>query len=100
MATSLGPGSKLRVLHLAETYPPDYGGGAAIVVQDLCRALADRGHELRLLCSESADREPYTSRVDWDGDVRVDRVNLPYFKMQDPDGSRLGLLAWKRHERL
>jgi len=96
---SLRDSPKLRLLHLAETYPPDYGGGAAIVIQDLCRSLADRGHEVRVLCVENADREPYTARVDWDGEVRVDRVNLPYFKTEDPDGWRLGLLAWRRHER-
>lgn len=99
MSQSLGLDPKLRLLHLAETYPPDYGGGAAIVIQDLCRSLAEIGHEVRVLCVENADREPYSFRVDWDGKIRVDRINLPYFKSQDPDGWRLGLRAWRRHER-
>ena len=99
MAVSVSPSAKLRLLHIAETYPPDYGGGAAIVIQDLCRSLAALGHEVRVLCVENADREPYTGRLDWDGKVRVDRINLPYFKEEDPDGCRLGLQGWKRHER-
>src|SRR5262249_17327875 len=68
-------------------------------MQDLCRSLAALGHEVRVFCVENADREPYTVRVDWDGNIRVDRVNLPYFKTQDPDGWRLGLRAWREHER-
>src|SRR5215472_3311281 len=94
-----GKKEALRVLHIAETYPPDYGGGAAIVIQDLCRSLADLGHEVRVLCVDNADGEPYTARVDWDGAVRLDRINLPYFKTQDPDGWRLGLIGWRKHER-
>src|SRR5215831_17944135 len=99
MANSLGPSFKLRALHIAETYPPDYGGGAAIVIQDVCRSLAERGHEVRVLCVEEAEGEPYSCRVDWDGKIRVDRINLPYFKSQDPDGWRLGVSAWRKHER-
>src|SRR5262249_27050712 len=92
-------GTKLHLLHIGETYPPDYGGGGAIVMQDLCRSLSELGHEVRVLCIENADREPYSARVDWDGDIRVDRINLPYFKTQDPDGWQLRLLAWRKHER-
>jgi glycosyltransferase involved in cell wall biosynthesis len=92
-------GVKLRVWHIAETYPPDYGGGASIGIQELCRVLAARGHEVRVLCAENADREPYTIRTDYDRRVRVDRVNLPYFKTQDPDGWRLGLRNWRAHQR-
>src|SRR4026208_1245408 len=89
----------LRILHIAETYPPDYGGGAAIYIQDVSRALAERGHEVRVLCSENSDSQPYTVRTDYDGAVRVDRVNLPYFKTRDPEGWQLGFAAWRRHER-
>lgn len=89
----------LRIWHIAETYPPEYGGGASIFVQDLCRSLARRGHEVRVLCVENADDEPYAVRTDFDGEVRIDRVNLPYFKTHDPDGQRLGLIKWRKHER-
>ena len=90
---------RLRVWHVAETYPPGYGGGAAIYIQDVSRALAGRGHEVRVLCTENFDSVPYTIRTDYDGAVRVDRVNLPYFKEMDPDGWQLRLAAWRRHER-
>jgi glycosyltransferase involved in cell wall biosynthesis len=89
----------LRIWHIAETYPPGYGGGAAIYIQDVSRALAGRGHDVRVLCTENFDSQPYTVRTDYDGAVRVDRVNLPYFKAMDPDGWQLGLSAWRGHER-
>jgi glycosyltransferase involved in cell wall biosynthesis len=90
---------KLRILFIAETYPPDYGGGAAIYIRDICRALARRGHQLRVLCTENKDHEPYTTHTDYDGPVQVERINLPYFKNKDPDGWQLGLLRWIKHER-
>ncbi len=89
----------LRIWHVAETYLPGYGGGAAIYIQDVSRALAERGHEVRVLCTENSDKQPYTIRTDYDGAVRVDRVNLPYFKTRDPDGWQLGLVGWRGHER-
>ena len=94
-----GNSARLRIWHIAETYPPGYGGGAAIYVQDICRSLADRGHEVRVVCTEDADREPYTLRTEHDAAVRIDRVNLPYFRTHDPDGWRLGLRRWIGHER-
>jgi glycosyltransferase involved in cell wall biosynthesis len=90
---------KLRIWHIAETYPPVYGGGAAIYIQDVSRTLAERGHEVRVLCTENSDNEPYTIRTDYDGAVRVDRINLPYFKTRDPDGWQMGLARWRSHER-
>jgi glycosyltransferase involved in cell wall biosynthesis len=96
---SLNPnGRRLRVWHIAETYPPGYGGGAAIYIQDVARSLASRGHEVRILCTEATEDEPYSVRTDFDDSVRVDRVNLPYFKRHDPDGWQLGLGAWRAHE--
>lgn len=91
---------RLRVWHIAETYPPAYGGGAAIYIQDVARALAGRGHEVRVFCAEDSDTPPYTVRTDYDGAVRVDRVSLPYLKKFDPDGWQLGIAAWRRHEHL
>src|SRR5215468_6109977 len=91
-------GPRLRLWYIAETYPPDYGGGAAIYIKDVARALATCGHDVRVLCAEGTEEEPYSVRTDFDGAVRVDRVNLPYFKQQDPDGWQLGLSAWKAHE--
>jgi glycosyltransferase involved in cell wall biosynthesis len=92
------PDTKLRIWHIAETYPPEYGGGAAIYIQDICRALAQRGHEVRVLCVESDAGDPYAISTDYDGQVRVDRINLPYFKTQDPDGSKLGIMRWRKHQ--
>jgi glycosyltransferase involved in cell wall biosynthesis len=88
----------LRILQIAETYPPGYGGGAAVYIQDICRALAKRGHELRVLCVEDSGEAPYTVRTDFDGDIQVDRVNLPYFVTKDPEGWEVGLRAWRTHE--
>ena len=91
--------TRMRIWHIAETYPPNYGGGASIYVQDICRSLADRGHDIRVLCTEDTEAEPYTLRTEHDGAVRVDRINLPYFRTEDPDGWRLFLSSWRRHER-
>ncbi len=93
------PKRTLRVWHIAETYPPNYGGGAAVYVKDVCQFLASRGHEIRVLCTEDADRPPYTIRTEWDGAVRVSRLNLPYFKRQAPGGWMMGLFRWLRHRK-
>ncbi|ETX01721.1 MAG: hypothetical protein ETSY2_36750 [Candidatus Entotheonella gemina] len=89
----------LRVLHVVESYAPDYGGGAAVTTRDVCHYLARRGHEVRVLTVEKADEAPYSLRTEYDGHIRVDRVNLPYFKTNDPEGWGLGLPRWWLHER-
>ena len=89
----------LRVLMIAETYPPDYGGGAAIYIRDVCRALAEHGHSVRLVCVDGTDGEPYSIRERRDGDVEVFGIRLPYFRTVDPDGAGLSLREWIRHER-
>jgi glycosyltransferase involved in cell wall biosynthesis len=91
--------TRLRIWHVAESYPPVYGGGAAIVIRDTCQALAKRGHDVRVLSTGQWDGEPYDVRTDQDGPVQVGRVNLPYFRSEDPDGWRLGLRKWRQHER-
>jgi L-malate glycosyltransferase len=89
----------LRIWHVAESYPPVYGGGAAIFIRDACQALAERGHEVRVLSTAQWDGEAYDVRTDQDGPIQVRRVNLPYFRSLDPDGWELGLRKWRRHER-
>jgi glycosyltransferase involved in cell wall biosynthesis len=84
---------------VAESYPPVYGGGAAIAVHDVCHALAGRGHDVRVLSTEQREDAPYTVRQEDDGPIRVRRVNLPYFRSRDPDGWQLGLRRWRAHER-
>jgi len=88
---------RLRIWHLSEAYPPDYGGGAAVTTSEVCRSLADRGHEIRVLCVSGAG-EPYSVHTDFDGDIQVDRVSLPYFKLKDPDGWQAGFAGWLRHQ--
>lgn len=68
-------------------------------VRDVCRFLADRGHEIRVLCTEGTSQPAYTIRTEWDGRVRVDRLNLPYFKNHDPGGWMMGLWSWYKHRR-
>jgi glycosyltransferase involved in cell wall biosynthesis len=91
--------SRLRLLHITEAYPPDYGGGVAIYVQDICRALAARGHDVRVLGVENTpEREAYTLREDTDGPVRLTRINLPHILQRDPEAWFLGLAGWTRHQ--
>ncbi len=90
---------KLRIWQIAELYPPDYGGGAAIYVQDICRYLAERGHDVRVLCTEAADSPAYSIRTEYDGPVRIDRLNLPHFRLKDPGGWMLGMRGWREHQR-
>ena len=56
----------LKIWHLLESYAPDYGGGAAIVTRDVCRLLAERGHEVartvRRECGGSGLRHPHRLR--------------------------------------
>ena len=96
----LSPNRKaLRIWYIAESYPPEYGGGGVIFLRDVCRTMAERGHEVRVFCVECADSEPYSIRTDYDGRIRVDRINLPYFVKEDPEGWRLGFFEWRKHER-
>lgn len=88
---------KLNLWHIAETYPPGYGGGATVYMRDVCRYLAERGHTIRVLCTEGTDAEPYSIRTEHDGPIRVDRLNLPYFKRVDPGGWRLSKSEWRAH---
>ena len=89
----------LRIWHITESYPPVYGGGAAIYVRDVCHALAERGHDVRVLSTAMWDEEPYATRTEHDGPIEIRRVNLPYFRSKDPDGWELGLRRWREHER-
>src|SRR5437588_115368 len=66
MAEARAHGRRLRILHLSESYPPLYGGGAAIYVQDLCRLLAARGHAVRAL-STTDQGPPYSLSDERDG---------------------------------
>lgn len=65
----------------------------------MCRALAARGHDVRVLCVEGRRAPDYSLREDLDAGVRVQRVNLPYLNDVDPEGWSLGLVRWRRHER-
>ncbi|HEY6333078.1 MAG TPA: glycosyltransferase, partial [Blastocatellia bacterium] len=89
----------LKIWHLSEGYPPDYGGGAMVTVWEVCQSLARRGHQVRVLCADGSGGPPYSIRTDFDGEVRVDRISLPYFKHEDPDGWRLNVFAWRRHQK-
>jgi glycosyltransferase involved in cell wall biosynthesis len=93
------PDGSLRIWHVAESYPPVYGGGAGIVIRDVCHALAERGHDVRVLSTGQWEDAPYAVQTERDGPVEVQRVNLPYFRAKDPDGFELGFREWGQHER-
>jgi hypothetical protein len=90
--------AKLKVLNIAELYPPGYAGGAAAYVHDVCRFLAERGHDIRVLCTEATDAPAYTIREERFEGVAVYRLNLPYFRNEDPGGWLLDTTKWKQHE--
>ncbi len=52
----------MRILVLTHEYPP-VGGGGAKIIEDLCRGLANRGHELRVLTTH-LDGIPREEEVD------------------------------------
>jgi glycosyltransferase involved in cell wall biosynthesis len=89
----------MRVLHITETFPPEYGGGAAIYTADVSHFLSRRGHAVCVVCAESAPGAEYSVRRERREGVDVLRVNLPYFKEVDPEGWELTLGEWRRHER-
>lgn len=64
----------------------------------MCQHIAALGHEVRVLCTEATDAPNFSVRTEYDGAVRVDRVNLPYFGQKDPEGWRLGIVRWRRHQ--
>jgi glycosyltransferase involved in cell wall biosynthesis len=90
---------KLKILHICENYKPDYGGGASVYVQDICKFLSQRGYEVRVLCTETKERESYTLSTNYDNEIRVDRINLPYFRHRDPEGGNLSSQEWNEHEK-
>lgn len=90
---------RLRIWQICESYPPKYGGGAGIVARDICEALAERGHEVRVLTTESRAGADYAIRTERRRGVVIDRVNLRYLVERDPDGWQLGMRSWLRHER-
>lgn len=89
----------MKIWHVAEVYPPDYGGGAALTVQAFCRMLAARGHEVRVLCTEKSENAPYTIQDEVQDGVRISRATMPTrFGKCDPEGWGLGLSGWRAHE--
>lgn len=89
--------AKLSVLNIAELYPPGYAGGAALYVHDTCLYLAQKGHDIRVLCTESNETSPYTIREEIIDSVKIYRLNLPYFRDNDPGGGMLSIAKWKEH---
>ena len=90
---------RLRIWQICESYPPKYGGGAGVVAKDITEALAARGHDVRVLTTEShPGAEDYSIRTESSSGARIDRVSLRYLVERDPDGWQLGLRAWLRHE--
>ena len=89
----------MRVWQICESYPPKYGGGAAVIAKDISVSLAERGHDVRVLTTESRPRPDYTTRLDHVSGIRVDRVNLRHFVDRDPEGWELGMRRWHQHER-
>jgi glycosyltransferase involved in cell wall biosynthesis len=87
----------LKVLHLSELYPPEYGGGAAAYVQETCRYLSEKGNDIRVLCTKLSDHNSYSIITDFDRLVRVERVNVP-FRQIDPGGWHLTIEQWKTHK--
>lgn len=88
---------KLKVLNIAESYPPGYAGGAAVYVHDTCKFLAERGHDIKVLCSEANDTPAYSVREETIEGVKIYRLNLPYLRREDPAGWTLGIAGWKKH---
>lgn len=92
-------GSRLRILHVCEAYPPVYGGGAALYVRDVCQYLAAQGHQVTVLTGEDADRDELSLRADRDGEVQLLRYCVPAFARTDPEGWRLSVVGWRAYQR-
>jgi glycosyltransferase involved in cell wall biosynthesis len=54
----------LRVLHVANGYPPDDRGGVERYTQLLCHALTARGHEVKVFCRAASPRQRDLTVVD------------------------------------
>ena len=88
----------MRILHVCESYPPDYGGGAGVYTADICQGQARHGHEVRVLAVEADGGSDYSVRTDLQGGVSVRRVTLGAFATRDPEGWGLGLRGYREHE--
>ena len=91
----------LRLLYTIEAYAPAVAcGGAGLYLHDICQYMARRGHEIRILCGEVAEREDYSIRTEMIDKIRVDRVALPhFFTLKEPDGWNGGIRRWRKHMR-
>jgi glycosyltransferase involved in cell wall biosynthesis len=76
-----------------------YGGGAALYAKDTAEALSALSHEVRVLTADSRPDASYALLTQHQGDIQIDRVNLPYLVDYDPDGWQLGQRSWLRHEK-
>src|SRR6059058_2477299 len=87
----------LRIWQVCESYPPQYGGGAALAAKDITELLARRGHHVRVLTTEANPGVPdYSVRTEYQAGVQIDRLNHRYLVSQDPDGLQLGMRSWMR----
>jgi glycosyltransferase involved in cell wall biosynthesis len=71
----------VRILHVVPTYlPATRYGGPIYAVHGLCRALAARGHEVRVFTTNVDGRSE--SAVPLDADVMLDGVRVRYFRSE------------------
>jgi glycosyltransferase involved in cell wall biosynthesis len=72
---------RVRILHVVPTYlPATRYGGPIYAVHGLCRALAARGHEVRVFTTNVDGRSE--SAVPLDADVMLDGVRVRYFRSE------------------
>jgi glycosyltransferase involved in cell wall biosynthesis len=72
----------MKILAIAETFFPEHPTGLARVAWDVCRAMAQRGHDVHLLCpSHGLSSGVDTQRV---ADVQVSRFAQPRVSAYNP----------------
>jgi len=82
----------VRVAFLTREYPPDSAwGGIATMYQSLARALAERGHEVHVICQALDERGDST-----DGGVFVHRVGTNPRRYSALARVNYGLHAWRK----
>src|SRR4051794_13402257 len=81
-----GGGSYMRILFVKNLFPPMYTGGTETYTYGLARTLAERGHEVRVVCagtfSEGVSHVPTATTDEVDG-ITVTRLHFNWQRAYD-----------------
>jgi glycosyltransferase involved in cell wall biosynthesis len=81
----LQPDGRMRIVIATHHYPPTYLAGVELLTQRLARWMAQRGHQVEVVCVEEIDAlEPLMVRTELEDGVQIHRLGLQLTGQPDP----------------